>query len=103
MTPSRRRRPARQAPRPLPSTCCWPFSCWSSFHWLWCASRRLRDGDRARDAVDRLSEVIDRVDERARERGDLVLLLARVAERAAADRTVRGAVAAADHRGGESS
>src|SRR5262249_25032038 len=89
--------------RPLPSTCCWPFSCWSSFHWLWRASRRLRDGDRARDAVDRHSEVIDGVDERARERGDLVLLLARVAERAAADRAVRRPITAADHRSGERS
>src|SRR5262249_4605379 len=103
MAPSWRRRRARRAPRPLPSTCCWPFSCWSSFHWLWRASRGLHDGDRARDAVYGLSEVIDGVDEGARERGDLVLLLADVAGGAAADRTVRRAVATANGLRGESS
>src|SRR5262249_17865447 len=61
-------------------------------------SGRLRDRDSAGHAVDVLTVVIDGVGDGARLRCDLLLPLARVTERAATDRAVRRAVAAADRR-----
>src|SRR2546425_1268282 len=64
-------------------------------------SGRLHDGDGAGHARDGLAVVIDGVGDRARLGRDLLLALAGVAERTAADRAARRAVASAYHRVGE--
>src|SRR5262245_26785637 len=62
-------------------------------------SGRLRDHDGAGDAGDRLAVVVDGVADGAGLRRDLLLALTGVAERAAADRAARRAVASADASG----